>query len=142
MELMMYNTLWTPDDFITNFPPTLSKNDFIRIDFRNSKIEKCIIKNINGEIISNNNKFFRILIDILRTMDTEQILQKTSFCIKLDKYTLKGYKWCPDIKLSIQRKEGSDTLKEIIKMVNINNYLIYITIKLGTGDVIQYGKKI
>lgn len=38
MELMMYNTLWTPDDFITNFPPTLSKNDFIRIDFRNSKI--------------------------------------------------------------------------------------------------------
>lgn len=82
------------------------------------------------------------MIDILRTMDTEQILQKTSFCIKLDKYTLKGYKWCPDIKLSIQRKEGSDTLKEIIKMVNINNYLIYIEIKLASGDVIQYGKKI
>jgi hypothetical protein len=142
MELMMYNTLWTPDDFITNFPPTLSKNDFIRIDFRNSKIEKCIIKNINGEIISNNNKFFRILIDILRTMDKEQILQKTSFRIKLDNYTLEGYNWCPDLKLSIQRKEASATLKEIIKMVDINNYLIYITIKLGTGDVIQYGKKI
>ena len=61
---MMYNTLWTPDDFITNNPPDMSINKFISNNFRNSKIEKCIIKNINGEIISNNNKFFRILIDI------------------------------------------------------------------------------
>lgn len=143
---MYNNDLWTPNDFLTNLPPTLPtlpKNDFIRIDFRNSKIENCIIKNINGEIISNNNKkFIRILIDIFRTMDKEQILQKTSFRIKLDNYTLEGYNWCPDLKLSIQRKEASATLKEIIKLVDINNYIIYIKIKLVTGDVIQYGKKI
>jgi hypothetical protein len=143
MELMMYNTLWTPNDFLTNLPPTLptlSKNEFIKVNFANSKIENCII---NGEIISNNNKkFIRILIDIFRTMDKEQILQKTSFRIKLDNYTLEGYNWCLDLKLSIQRKEASATLKEIIKLVDINNYIIYIKIKLVTGDVIQYGKKI
>jgi hypothetical protein len=75
-------------------------------------------------------------------MDIEQISQKTSFCIKLYKYTLEGYAWFPDLNLSIQRKDACSTLKEIIKLVDINNFLIYIKIKLGTGDVIQYGKKI
>jgi hypothetical protein len=144
---MLYdNKLWTPCDFLTNLPPTLptlSKNEFIKVKFANSKIENCIIKNINDEIISNNNKkFIRILIDILKTMDIEQISQKTSFCIKLYKYTLEGYVWYPDLNLSIQYKDACSTLKEIIKLVDINNFLIYIKIKLDTGDVIQYGKKI
>jgi len=80
---MKYQELWTPDDFINNSPPTMSINELLNNDFTYSNIEYCIIKNSNGEIISNNNKYSPIFIDIIKAIikanNMQQFLQNTSF---------------------------------------------------------------
>ena len=82
---MKYKELWTPDDFINNNPPTMSMNEFISNDFTHSNIEYCIIKNINGEIISNNNnKYLPIFIDIIKANNIQHFLQITTIKIKLN----------------------------------------------------------
>ena len=137
---MKYKELWTPDDFINNNPPTMSMYEIISNDFTHSNIEYCIIKNINGEIISNNNnKYLPIFIDIIKA-NIQHFLQITTFNIKCCEYNIEGYKWYPDINLSIQRKQASSTAKEIIKMCYIFNLSIHIKIKLNTGKIIQFGK--
>ena len=139
---MRYKELWTPEDFINNNPPTMSMNEFISNDFTHSNIEYCIIKNINGEIISNNNKYMKIFIDIIKSINIQQFLKITTFNFKCCKDNSKGYIWYPDINLSIQRKQASSTAKEIIKMCYIFNLSIHCKIKLKTGKIIQYGKVI
>jgi len=137
---MIYNELWTPDDSINNNPPTMSMNEFISNDFTHSNIEYCIIKNINGEIISNNNKYSPIFIDIIKANNIQKFLEITTFNVKCYEYNFEGYKWYPDINLSIQRKQASSTAKEIIKMCYIFNLSIQIKIKLKTGKIIQFCK--
>lgn len=139
---MMYKELWTPEDFINNNPPTMSMNEFISNDFTYSNIEYFIIKNINGEIISNNNKYMKIFIDIIKSINIQQFLKITTFNFKYYKYNSEGYKWYPDINLSIQSKQASSTAKEIIKMCYIFNLSIHCKIKLKTGKIIQYSKVI
>jgi hypothetical protein len=139
---MRYKELWTPEDFINNNPPTMSMNEFISNDFTHSNIEYCIIKNINGEIISNNNKYMKIFIDIIKSINIQQFLEITTFNFKCCEYNIEGYKWYPDINLSIQSKQASSTAKEIIKMCYIFNLSIHCKIKLKTGKFIQYGKVI
>lgn len=142
---MKYQELWTPDDFINNSPPTMSINmsinELLNNDFTYSNIEYCIIKNSNGEIISNNNKYSPIFIDIIKAIikanNIQQFLQNTSFKIKRNEYNGEGYKWYPDIKLSIQSRQASLTAKEIIKMCYIFDLYINIKIKLNTGKIIQ-----
>ncbi len=129
---MMYKELWTPEDFINNNPPTMSMNEFISNDFTHSNIEYCIIKNINDEIISNNNKYMKIFIDIIKSINIQQFLEITTFNFKCCKYNIEGYKWYPDINLSIQNKQASSTAKEIIKMCYIFNLSIKCKIKLKT----------
>ena len=40
--------------------------------------------------------------------------------------------------MSIQRKDANGTLREIIKMIKINNYKIDIVIKLQSNELIKF----
>ena len=51
---------------------------------------------------------------------------------------LYGYKWCPILNLSIQGKDSTHTMKEILNMIKLNSYSIKITIKLKTGAIIKF----
>lgn len=68
-----------------------------------------------------------------------KILQNTDFNFKLTEESgIDGYEWCRHIKMSFQSKNASGTLKEIVKMVKINNMSIILSIKLETGKVIYF----
>jgi hypothetical protein len=117
----------------------ISIDELLDSNLSNSKINYCIITDIDGEIISNSNKYFRILIDIYKSLSASFILQNTTFNIKLtNENGNKGYKWCPEINMSVQGKDANDTLKEIIKMINFNNYKIDIEIELFNGNKLNY----
>jgi len=117
----------------------ISIDELLDSNLSNSKINYCIITDIDGEIISNTNKYFRILIDIYKSLSASFILQNTTFNIKLtNENGNKGYRWCPEINMSVQGKDANDTLKEIIKMINLNNYKIDIEIELLNGTKINY----
>jgi len=104
-----------------------------------SRIDKCIITH-KDEIISNFQKSYRpILIDIWKSMPAQKILQTSSFNIKLtNENDLNGYKWCPEINMSVQAKEQHETLREIIKLVKINNYSLSLSLKISNNDIISF----
>ena len=65
-------------------------------------------------------------------MPAQEILQTTSFNIKLtNENDLNGYKWYPEINMSVQAKDAYNTLKEIINLVKINNYSLSLSLKIS-----------
>lgn len=105
-----------------------------------SIILECIIKKDNN-IISNKTKYRAILDDIWKTMPTQKILQTTTFNMKLgNENGVDGYKWCSNLHMSIQSKDAKNSMKEIINMINVNNYSIKMSIKLETGNIINFMK--
>ena len=72
-------------------------------------------------------------------MPTQKILQTTTFNLKSTiENGENSYKWCDDIQMSFQNKDAKGTLKEILKMVKVNNFSINLTIKLKTGRIIHF----
>lgn len=119
-------------------PENITENELYMTCITNSKIEECIIKKEEKNITINKN-YRSILIDIWKTMPTQQILQNTSFNFKLtNENGKKGYKWCSNINMSFQNKDAMETLKEIINMVKINKMSIYLSIKLNTKQIINF----
>ena len=134
-----HQTIINNELILTRIYNYISLDELYDIEISKSNINYCIITNIEGEIISNSNKYFRILIDIYKSLSASFILQNTTFNIKLtNEDGNKGYKWCPEINMSVQRKDANGTLREIIKMVNLNNYKIDIEIELLNGTKINY----
>lgn len=108
------------------------------VDLTHSSILECKIKN-NAKTISTKTKFRRVLIDIWKSMPTSKLLQTTSFNLKLkDEKGLNGYNWCDDIRMSFQNKDARGTLNEIVRMIKVNKYTFELTIKLNTGQIINY----
>lgn len=129
LEIINGDLILTPkENYITEY-------EFSRSELQFSKISDCIV--MNGEvIISKSTKYMSILKDIWISMPTQRILQTTNFNIKLSKQD--GYRYCKKLKLFIQYKDATDTMKEIINMIKVNNYSIKICITLGTGQIIKY----
>jgi hypothetical protein len=80
-----------------------------------------------------------ILIAIWQSMPTQKILQNTTFNFKLtDEKGINGYTWYSNIKMSVQGKDANNTISEIMKMIQLNNYTIQLKIKLNTERIIYY----
>jgi len=131
MEFINGDLIFTPKQI------NITEEDLILELVPTSRIDKCIITH-KDEIISNFQKSYRpILIDIWKSMPTQKILQTSSFNIKLtNENDLNGYKWCPEINMSVQAKEQHETLKEIIKLVKINNYSLNLSLKLSNNKIV------
>ena len=118
----------------------ISEEELNRTSLSNSVILKCIVKN-GDEIISVRKKYRSILNDIWKNMPTQKILQTTTFNMKLSNEEGKnGYSWCEDIKMSVQGKDACKTMKEIISMINLNNYSIIISIQLENRRIVIFKK--
>ena len=107
-------------------------------DYTSSIIEESIIVNRDGDIVSDNKKFRGILVDIWKTMEKKEILDNTTFTFKYgNKRGVKGYNFCEEINMSFQNRDSNSTLKEILRMVKLNNLAIYLSIKLENGDIVH-----
>ena len=118
----------------------ITKEELQRTTLTNSSIIECVIKDIEGNTISNGKKSFKaILIETWESMPAQKLLQTTTFNLKLtNENGNKGYNWCEKIKMSIQNKDANGTMKELLNMLDVNNYNIKISIKLETGRVICF----
>ena len=116
----------------------ISEAELNKIDVNGSNIENCLIKK-EGIKWSSSSYFRRVLVDILKHMTTQKILQTTTFNFKLtNENGEKGYNWCDDVHMSFQSKDATGTLKEIINMVKVNKLTIDLSIKLKTGKIIHF----
>ena len=118
----------------------ITKEELQRTDFTNSSIIEYDIKDNEGNTISNNKIEYKpILVDIWASMPASKLLQTTTFNFKLtNEKKNKGYNWCEPIKMSVVNKNTNGSMKEILNMLNVNNYNIKISIKLDKGRVIYY----
>ena len=125
---------------LTPKTPYITKEELQRTDFTHSSIIKCDIKDNEGNTISNNKIEYKpILVDIWASMPASKLLQTTTFNFKLtNEKKNKGYNWCEPIKMSVANKDANGSMKEILNMLNVNNYNIKISIKLDKGRVIYY----
>jgi hypothetical protein len=104
-------------------------------DLKYSSIEMC---SINKKLLKRLS-YRSILIHILKSMTRQNILKHFSFNYsKKDMNGIGGYYWCKDIELSFQGKSSHETLKEIIRLCNINGYKIVIKVNLDSGESITY----
>ena len=116
----------------------MTENELNMAMITNSQIIECLIEK-EDEIISTNNKYRAVLVDIWKSMPAQKILQTSTFNILLTKENgAKGYKWCDDIHMSFQNKDARGTLKEIINMVKVNKLTIQLSIKLETGRIVHF----
>ena len=117
----------------------ITLDELLDKNLTNSKINYCIITDADNEVISNSIKYSNILIDIYKYLPASFILQNTTFNIKLtNENGNRGYTWYSEINMSVQGKNSNGTFKEIIKMINLNNYKIDIEIELSNGESINY----
>jgi len=113
-------------------------DDELAEDYTSSIIEESIIVNRDGDIVSDNKKFRGILVDIWKTMEKQDILDNTTCKFKYgNKRGVKGYNFCEEINMSFQNRDSNSTLKEILRMVKLNNLAIYLSIKLENGDIVH-----
>ena len=104
---------------------------------KKSTILNCIIQS-DEEIISTSKKYQAILLDVWKNMATQKILQNTTFNFKLQNVNgEKGYNWKEEIKMSYQGKDANSSMKEILNMIKLNNFLMKIQIKLENNRIIN-----
>ena len=117
-----------------NYKEFLKNNEFPKYDFTNSKIIENSITTYNDIIISNNKNYSSILKDIYLSMSIHKIPLRATF-ITLGNVKGKGT-YIPNLNMTIKGNNANTTIKEIINLIEINNYKINIKIKLSTGDEI------
>ena len=116
----------------------ITEEELIKTNLQSSKILECMIKK-NDEIISTKRKYLSILNNIWQRMPIQKIFQTTSFNMKLTNEDGKdGYNWSNKLKISIQSRDANYTMKEILNMIKVNKYSIHISIKLASGQIINY----
>ena len=116
----------------------ITENELIMTQIKHSTIEECLIKK-KEEIISTKKTYRGVLIDIWKSMLPDKILRTSKSNFKLtNENGEKGYNWCNDINMSFQDKCSSETLKEILNMIKVNNLTINLCIKLETGRIVYF----
>jgi hypothetical protein len=116
----------------------ITEEELINTNLNSSKILECSITK-GDEVISLKCKYRSNLNNIWQRMPTQKILQTTTFNMKLTNEDGKdGYKWDKKLKMSIQNKDANYTMKEILNMIKVNRYSLNISIKLESGQIINY----
>jgi len=103
----------------------------------NSKIEDCIVQN-GDKILSTSKSYASVLRNILLHIPIETILETTKFNMTQANVSDKGYRWWPELQLSVQYRDAKDTLKESIRMCKLNHFTFRISIRLESGNLICF----
>ncbi len=110
-------------------------DEIFGIDLTYSKVISCIINNNKLRNLS----YRGILIHVLQNMNRKTMLEQFSFNYSLKNMnSVGGYYWCKNLKISFQAKGAQHTLKEIIRLVYINNWSLKIKIKQFNTKIICY----
>ncbi len=117
----------------------ISEEKLKKLNFTHSEIQKCEIRNRNGDLISENTTYRGICRDIWDSMEsTKKIKKHTTFnhknLIEQKEPIGNGFKWCKEAGLYIQDKNANGTILEILNMVKVQRYTIEISIQLKDSD--------
>lgn len=118
--------------------PITDKQELFKNDFKSSTIINNIITDVNNNIICSTITYSSIIKSLYISMPVEKIPIKATF-IKIGKVEGRG-SYIPKLNMTINGNDANATIKEIINLVELNNYSININIKLKNGDNIYFKK--
>lgn len=131
-KILRNNGLLTEENYIT-------EENIKKISLNSSTILECVIKHNNDIISSNKSKYQAILTDIWKSMNSHsKLLSNTTFNMRLTNDNENGYRWCKDLKIGFQGKDANGTFKEILNMIKLNKYQIYICIQLKNKEIVFF----
>ena len=131
-KILRNNGLFTEENYIT-------EENIKKISLNSSTILECVIKHNNNIISSNKSKYQAILTDIWKSMNSHsKLLSNTTFNMRLTDDNENGYRWCKDLKIAFQSKDANGTFKEILNMIKLNKYQIYICIQLKNKEIVFF----
>lgn len=131
-KILRNNGLLTEENYIT-------EENIKKISLNSSTILECVIKHNNDIISSNKSKYQAILTDIWKSMNSHsKLLSNTTFNMRLTNDYENGYRWCKDLKIGFQSKDANGTFKEILNMIKLNKYQIYICIQLKNKEIVFF----
>ena len=122
------------DLILTRINPSIDETTLFQKNLRSSSILECKINNIITDI----NKYKRLLIYLYSDMNINTIIEKTTLNISQQKIYDRGYEFYDKLGLSIQSAEARKTLREIINIIKILNYNIKLKIKLKDDEIIFF----
>ena len=135
------NTFVSSVDYTPNY--NLLKNT----NFYYSEIIALKVKDINNNVISENRKKYQtVLKDIWSTMRKEFLLDNTTYNMReidennediINESDLSRV-IITNLSVSIRGKDAKGAIKEIIKLVKLNNYSIEMYLKLRNSDIFYY----
>jgi hypothetical protein len=112
-------------------------DELATLSFTHSKIIQCTIQHTKT-ISANRTKYRQILADVFGAMPWPWLRDNTSFNIELtDKHGVAGYNWNEELGMSIQGKDATGTLKEIVHFVELNKYSMDIVIELASEETVR-----
>jgi hypothetical protein len=122
------------DLVLTKVAKISKESDLSNLDLNGSTI---INATVNGQEIKKL-KYSSVLHCIYKNIPTSKILQNTTFNITLTDTNEKGYHWYVDLKISVQGKDATGTMKEIAHMACIGKLNITVLIKTQNKSVISF----
>lgn len=122
----------------------ISIDEAMVMSFTKSVVSFCEIRNTgvntwaNKTVSSGRVKYKHILVDLFASLPAQKLLQDTSFNMKLtDEHGKNGYWWCSQIHMSVQSKDATNTLREIVRLSIQNKYEVEMEVELQSGELVR-----
>ena len=133
-------TIVSAQEIITERETWVKEEKLLQFDLSHSKILNYDLVKGKNKVVSSNKKtnWSTILRDIWGTMNPQKILQTTTYNMIQGVKKDKGYILHTNLGLSIQNKCANLACKELLKMIEINEFSIQMSILLASGHIICY----
>ena len=115
----------------------ITKEELGDTSLTSSSIQECNIYNSDNEVITTDTSYRSIFIKILKAgngRDAIILLTNT----EPGKHINRGFNYIEELQISFQGKDANGTMKDILTLIEVNNYSINITIKLRDNTLIYY----
>ena len=113
----------------------ITKEELEDLSLTNSSIQECNIYNSDNEVISTDTSYRGIFTKTLKAgtgRDAIILLTNT----EPGKHINRGFNHIEELQISFQGKDANGTMKDILTLIEANNYSINITIKLKDNTLI------
>jgi len=118
----------------------ITKDKIRDISLNGSTVLSCnIVDTQSNNIDIHKLNYNHILTQIWYKMPIQLLLKETTFNYKLgNQNKINGYLYDDNLQFSYQRKDATNTMKEIIKMIELNHFKLDIKIKLKNNNIIHF----
>lgn len=118
----------------------ISETKFRKLDVGGSRIMLCYIRNEDETFVIECKKYQTVLYEIFRGMGRgmgrNNVIKSSTF--NIIKTERKGFNWISELDVYVPSRNPTQLMREILKMVSLNDLIIDMSIELKNMEVVNY----